>query len=206
MGKADYIDRAELLHVLALLTPANRLAMEISLATGLRISDVLALRSEQLAPRMRVREAKTRKMRTVRLPADLLRRARQMSDLYPWSPWVFGHRLDPDKHRTRQAVWSDLQRAARAIRLPKGLQCSPHSARKGAAVALYRRTGDLARVQTMCNHDRPETTMLYALADVLTARKAGRLHDRYRPAQQNGASARKREKMAKKPSKTGDKP
>lgn len=183
MGKADYIEREELLHVLALLTPENRLAMEISLATGLRISDVLALRSAQLAPRMRVTEAKTKKVRSVRLPAELLRRAQLLA--HHGSEWVFPHRLDPAKHRTRQAVWCDLQRAAHAVRLPAAMQCSPHSARKGAAVALYRRSGDLDKVRKFLAHDRPETTLLYAMADALTARRLGQKGGRYKAPKSN---------------------
>ena len=46
--RSDYIRREEFEHILAALTPPNRLAMRVSLATGLRIGDVLNLRTEQI--------------------------------------------------------------------------------------------------------------------------------------------------------------
>ena len=55
--RSEWIDQEDLGHVLALLMPANRLAMEIAIHTGLRIGDVLALRSDTLAQRMTIHEA-----------------------------------------------------------------------------------------------------------------------------------------------------
>lgn len=59
--RADYIAKQEFKHLLAALMPPNRLALEVSLATGLRISDVLNLRTERLEERMTIRELKTGK-------------------------------------------------------------------------------------------------------------------------------------------------
>lgn len=191
-------------HVLALLMPANRRAMEIALATGLRIGDVLALRRDQLAPRMRVTERKTGKQRTVRLPAALLRDLQRLAGTYPAGcVWLFPGR-DPAKPRTRQAVWQDVQRAARAVRLPGAVQCSPHSARKAYAVRLYQRCGDLARVQRDLKHSSPEVTLLYAMADQLTARKIGAQRDRYTPSDKRNKSAQKAGKPGK-AAKSGEK-
>lgn len=173
--KADYIWKEEFEHALALLMPENRLALEVSLATGLRIGDVLGLRTAQLRERFTVVEQKTKKRRRVRLPAELLRRLRQQAG----AEWVFPHRTDPARHRTRQAVYADLRRAARALRMPQQLRCTPHSARKIAAVELYRKTGDLARVQRLLNHSSEAVTQLYALADLMTQRRLGQIGGRY---------------------------
>lgn len=190
--------------MLALLMPANRRAMEIALATGLRISDVLSLRCDQLAQRMRVTERKTGKKRIVRLPVALLRDLQRLVGTYPEDcPWLFPGR-DPAKPRTRQAVWQDVQRAARAVRLPASVQCSPHSARKAYAVRMYQRTGDLTRVQRDLKHSSPEVTLLYAMADELTARKLEAQRDRYTPRKrcekpsQAAEKQRKTEKSVKK--------
>ena len=184
--------------------PANRRAMEIALATGLRIGDVLTLRRDQLAQRMRVTERKTGKQRTVRLPAALLRDLQRMAGTYPSDcAWLFPGR-DPAKPRTRQAVWQDVQRAARAVRLPGAVQCSPHSARKAYAVRLYQRTGDLARVQRDLKHSSPEVTILYAMADQLTARRIGAQRDRYTPSKKRNKLAQTAEKPGK-AAKSGEK-
>lgn len=190
--------------MLALLMPANRRAMEVSLATGLRIGDVLTLRRDQLAQRMRVTERKTGKRRTVRLPAALLRDLQREAATYPEDcQWLFPGR-DPAKPRTRQAVWQDVQRAARAVRLPASVQCSPHSARKAYAVRLYQRSGSMERVQRDLRHSDPAVTLLYAMADQLTERKLKAQQDRYTPKARRNGMAQNGEKQ-RKTAKNGEK-
>lgn len=168
--RTDYIDQAELEHLLAALMPANRLALEISLATGLRISDVLNLRTDEVRNakegRLSIREMKTGKRRRFRLPAELQRRALALAG----KVFIFENRLDWRRHRTRQAVYKDLRRAAELFRLSSHLTIAPHSARKVWAVGQRRKHG-LGRVQQLLNHSSEAVTMLYAMADELTARK-----------------------------------
>ena len=153
-------------HLLAALMPPNRLACEVSACTGLRISDVLNLRTTKLSERFSVRELKTGKTKRVRLPRALLDRLlAQAGRIY-----VFENRLDYRKPRTRQAVYKDLRRAAKLFRVKTHI--SPHSARKIYAVSEYRRTGSLAAVQKLLNHEDEAVTMLYAMADQLTERRA----------------------------------
>ncbi|MGM9586456.1 MAG: tyrosine-type recombinase/integrase, partial [Candidatus Limivicinus sp.] len=73
-------------------------------------------------------------------------------------------------HKTRQAVWADVKRAAKAARLPANV--GTHSARKVYAVRKLQRTGDLAAVQRALNHSDPAVTMVYAMADHL-AKQSG---------------------------------
>lgn len=166
--RTDYILKTELEHLLAALMPENRLALEISMNTGLRISDVLNLRTESVRDasegRLTVRELKTGKTRRVRLPVELQRRALAFAG----KVFVFEGRNDWKKPRTRQAVFKDLKRIARAFRLE--LNVAPHSARKVYAVEQFKRDGNLKRVQRLLNHDSEHVTMLYALADQLVQR------------------------------------
>lgn len=159
--RTEWIDGEDLDMVLLLLRPANRLACQVAIKTGLRIGDVLALRPADLRQRMTVREAKTGKSRRVYLSKQLVDALRRQAG----AVWVFPGRSDPTKHRTRQAVWADVKRAQRAMRLPANL--GPHSCRKVYAVRQYHRTGDLAAVQAALQHSDPAVTMLYALADHL---------------------------------------
>ena len=164
--RAEYIDRAMLEHVLAAFMPANALALEVSAHTGLRIGDVLALKTADLRQRMSVREEKTGKRRRIYLPADLLDRLIAQAGKI----WVFEGRTDYRRHRTRQAVWKDLRRAASAFRLAEHV--SPHTARKVYAVEAYRESGgDLEAVQKRLLHSDPAVTAIYAMADALTARR-----------------------------------
>lgn len=162
--KTEYLLYREVDQVLSALTPVNRLVMRVALHTGLRIGDVLSLKSAQLAPHFWVTESKTGKRRQIGLPepllSDLKNQAGQM--------WVF-EGSDPKKHRTRQAVWKDVKRAARAFRLPQNV--APHSARKVFAVELMEKYGDIERVRRALNHSNEAVTLIYALADKQLAAK-----------------------------------
>ena len=174
--RSDYIPAAEFRHILAALTPPNRLALEISMATGLRISDVLSLQTAKLAQRMTVCEQKTGKNRRIYIPKELYDRAIRQAGRV----WVFPGRLKPARqHRTRQSVYKEIKRAADLFRIPvRGLQISPHTARKVYAVEQYQTTGSLKRVQQLLQHDDEAVTMVYAMADVLTARNHPTYHER----------------------------
>ena len=171
--RSDYVQPVMMEHILAALTPPNRLVMEICLASGLRVSDALNLRTEQLRSksaklpnRISVRELKTGKTRRITLPRELFDRLlAQAGKIY-----VFPGRLDYRKHRSRQAVYKDIRRAARLFRLPEDLRVSPHSARKIYAVGKYQSSGSLQHVKELLNHTDEAVTILYAMADELTAR------------------------------------
>lgn len=159
-----YLLEREVGHVLAALTPSNRLVAQVCLHTGLRLGDVLSLRPQQLAGHFWLTESKTGKRRQVGLPKPLLAQLRAQAG----EGWVFPGR-NPAKHRTRQAVWADVKRAARAFRLPQNV--GPHSFRKVYAVELLRKYGDLERVRRALNHGSYTTTMVYAMADRLLEAK-----------------------------------
>ena len=164
--KTEYLLNREVGHVLAALTPQNRLIARVCLHTGLRISDVVNLRTERLGPQFTIREAKTNKPRKVGLSRELLEEIKAQAG----EKWAFPSRLDPSEHRTRQAVWKDVKRAAKAFRLPQNV--APHSFRKVYAVELLGKYGDIERVKRALNHSSLEITMIYAMADkLLTAKR-----------------------------------
>ena len=85
--------------------------------------------------------------------------------------WAFPGAKD-GQHKTRQAVWKDVKRAAKAFRLPQNV--GPHSFRKVYAVELLAKYGDIERVRRSLNHQNVATTLIYAMADrLLEARSAG---------------------------------
>lgn len=166
--RAEYAENAVFNTLLNALMPENRRALALSLCTGLRIGDVLNIRTERLRPRMTVRELKTGKNRRITIPKNLYAELSVSKGKY----WLFEGRLDSKKHRTRAAVFKDLQRCAKLYRINgKKIKehLSPHSARKIYAVEAYRKSGgDLKKVQKLLNHENEAVTMLYAMADILT--------------------------------------
>lgn len=156
--KTEYLLNREVDNVLAALTPENALVMRVALRTGLRISDILSFKTDQLKSRFWVTESKTGKKRQIGLPEPLL------SDLKKNAGpvWVFPGR-NGKNHRSRQAVWKDVKRAAKALRLPQNV--GPHSARKVYAVDLLEKYGDIDRVKRALNHSSLAVTLIYAMAD-----------------------------------------
>lgn len=160
----EYLLNREMEHVLALLMPSNRLVMRVILHTGMRVSDVLALKTADLRPSGWYIEQKTGKKRRFGLPGPLLAEIKAQAG----TEWAFPGR-DPHKPRTRQAVWADVKRAQRAFRLPENL--GTHSARKIYAVDLLKKYGDIEKVRRALNHDRAMTTAIYAMSDILLERR-----------------------------------
>lgn len=152
--------------LLTALMPENRLALLVSMHTGLRIGDVLQIRTEQIKrQRFTVREQKTGKIKKVFVPVELWRDMNRIAG----RRYVFEGRLDWRKPRTRSAVYKDLRRVCELYRLDgKAIRAhlSPHSARKIYAVRQMRRYG-IERVKELLNHESEAVTMLYAMADVL---------------------------------------
>jgi integrase len=164
--KTDFIDNDVMSHILYALTYENRLVCKVCLETGLRVGDVLLFKSKDLDKgTFTITEQKTKKKKVIRLRASLKKELRSVAGSY----FVFEHRTDPMKHRTRQAVYTDLKRACKAFRIKENI--SPHSMRKSFAVDLFKSTGDLKKVQQALNHDNDLVTMLYAMADVLSKKK-----------------------------------
>lgn len=143
------INRSQLRALLGLLPDAAALAVRISADTGLRISDVLAIRVSDIAPTMRVRESKTGKERAVKLSADTLDAAISYAK--------HGHAmLIP---RNRSTIYRQIRHAANTLGMP---HVSMHSVRKYYARQYCRKHG-LDATQREMQHDYLSTTLLYVL-------------------------------------------
>lgn len=154
-------------HVFAALTPENRRVCRVCVETGLRVGDVVQLRTEQLSQQFWITEAKTGKRRRVNLKAELLADLKK----HAGKEWVFPGR-DPKKHRTRQAVWVDVKRAAKAFRLPQNV--SVHSLRKVYACDMLAKSkGNVSKVQKALNHGDAATTLIYVMAEQIYRAKYG---------------------------------
>lgn len=151
--------------MLAALTPSNALVMRVILHTGMRVSDVLRLKTADLKSSGWYTEQKTGKRRRYGLPRELLTQIQAQAG----PVWAFPGRVRSSKHRTRQAVWADVKRAQRAFRMPQNI--GTHSARKMYAVDLMTRYGDIEAVRRNLNHSSSAVTAVYAMADQLVARR-----------------------------------
>lgn len=143
------ITPAELRKLLKLLPDASALAVRISADTGLRISDILAIRSGDLAPVMLVTERKTGKSRRVRLRPATLKAAKAYA----------AHGCDHLIPHAPSTIYRQIRRAAAELGME---HVSMHSIRKLYA-RQYCRAHGLAATQRELQHDYLSTTMLYVL-------------------------------------------
>lgn len=159
--QSQYIDREVWRAIMPCMTRQNALAIAVSLETGLRIGDVLALQVSDLSDTcITYTAAKTGKRGSAPCASRLLDLLRQNARRGACFPPRQGSK---SPHRSRQAVWRNVRDAARKCGIKPHV--SPHSARKTYAVELYHRRG-IAAVQAALQHDDVNTTNLYALADL----------------------------------------
>lgn len=145
MSRTRAITSAELHTLLRRLDDPAKLAVRIAADTGLRVSDILALRGDQIAPTMRVQERKTGKTRTVRLRPATLKAAKA------YAKYSGKYLIDRD----RSTLYRQIRAAA--ADMP---HVSMHSIRKYYA-KRYCAAHGLRATQKELQHDYLSTTLLY---------------------------------------------
>lgn len=159
--KSEYVDSSVYNSLFPYMTYENVLALRVALATGLRIGDVLKIRTDDIKGRtLNYVAEKTEKKGTKVLPQKLVTELRRNA----CGGWAFPGRKGG--HRTRQAVWADVKKARKAVGLEANI--TPHSTRKTYAVDLYHEKG-IEATERELQHDSLATTMLYAFSNVLEA-------------------------------------
>lgn len=161
--RTDYLNPQLYNKLYSVMTYSNVLALRVALETGLRIDDVLSLKPDNLRKRTLTGIAKkTGKKFSKAISQDLSNRLKQVCG----ENYIFPHRTNPEKHRTRQAVWSNMKKASKLLNID--LNVAPHSARKTYAVKVFEDKG-LDATQKELQHDRLSTTMIYAFSKMLSA-------------------------------------
>jgi integrase/recombinase XerD len=148
------------------LAQRNVAMIELVYATGLRVSEVVGLRTNQvnLEGGFLTVVGKGRKERAV--PLGTFARERLLAYLGTARPQLLGKRLSPylfvtraGRPMTRQAFWHLLGRWALARDLRRPL--SPHTLRHAFATHLVEGGADLRAVQLMLGHADISTTEVY---------------------------------------------
>lgn len=165
------------------LPPDDRLACCLMRACGLRVSDVLALRTPEAALLavgrvVTITERKTGKAKLIECPDGLREALRAQLRRAGKSIWLFpgGTR---EGHRGREPFSRRIAQIARELGYIGTV--SPHSWRKCYAVELRRAGVALSDIQELLNHRHQSTTVLYAYSDTiapvrLATRRSRRLH------------------------------
>jgi integrase/recombinase XerD len=142
-------------------TPRDRLLLQTAYAAGLRLSEVICLRVEDIDARrmvLHVRAAKGRKDRLVPLSPLLLERLRGYWRQYRPGRWLFPGQTAAG-HLSRGQVQRLCRRAVRAAGLTK--RASMHTLRHSYATHLLEQGVDLMTLQQRLGHNQVSTTLRY---------------------------------------------
>ena len=148
----------------AIVVPVHRLVLTTAYASGLRLSEVIALRAEDIdSARMLIHvQGKGQKERVVPLSVVLLQGLRAywktQRPSTPGSSWLFVG-ANPNSHIGESAV----QKACIRARFKSGLgkHATPHTLRHSFATHLLESGTDLRTVQALLGHAHIATTVIY---------------------------------------------
>lgn len=164
--RARYLSQAEIDKLSAVMKSADWLPLRVACATGLRVGDVVKIRTSDLSGGgVSYVAEKTRKAGFSPCPEHLLRQMRKNARL----GWCFPSKKGKG-HITRQAVWARVKRACEKSGVSAD-GVSPHSFRKFFAVDLLNKT-DLRTVQEALQHSNVYVTEQYAFSDWSTGSNA----------------------------------
>lgn len=163
--KSRYLTEEEIKSLRLALEEAAFLPLVVSLETGLRVGDVVALKVSDVKPDgIHYKAQKTGKRGVATISGKTRKRLNKKGK------WLFPSPYKVGQHLTRQAVWARIKSAAKSCGLDlEGV--SPHSMRKVFAVELYRKKGFKA-VQEALQHSYASTSEIYAFADWNTGKNA----------------------------------
>lgn len=137
----------------------NYILFILGISTGLRISDILKLKKEDLlSTHVILRETKTRKQKRIRIPPsirkEILEYAKELID----GDYVIQSRQGANKAIDRSTAYRILREAAEHVHLK---EIGTHTLRKTFGYHFYKQTKDVAMLQEMFNHSSPQITLRY---------------------------------------------
>ena len=163
--KSRFLTEEEIKSLRAAFDELAFLPLVVSLETGLRVGDVVALKVSDVKPDgIHYKAQKTGKRGVATISANTRKRLNKKGK------WLFPSPYKVGQHLTRQAVWARMKVAGKSCGVDlEGL--SPHSMRKVFAVELYRKKGFQA-VKEALQHSYSSSTEIYAFSDWNTGENA----------------------------------
>ncbi len=165
--KSRYLTDAEIALIFANLPTERRLIFEISLATGLRIGDVLKIRARDVRSvgrgemLIKFTAEKTGKRGECVLNGTI---SKHLFSLRRGKKGFLWASRSKSGHITRQTAWNWFKAAAKAAKIEiKGV--SPHALRKSFAVKLRHERG-IEAAQRALQHTNCAQTAIYAYSDI----------------------------------------
>ncbi|MEZ4417978.1 MAG: tyrosine-type recombinase/integrase [Gemmatimonadota bacterium] len=141
--------------------PKHRALLMLLYSAGLRVSEVVRLKPEDLDLErglLRVRRAKGRKDRYTLLAKKAVAAVTLYRDAYPTEHWLFPGERE-DRHLTPRSVQRIVKRSARAAGIAKNV--TTHTLRHSFATHLLEGGTNLRVIQELLGHESARTTQIY---------------------------------------------
>jgi integrase len=131
----------------------------IGINTGLRASDLVKLTVKQVKGRKKitVKEGKTKKPRVIQL-TNIHEEVQAYIKTLEDTEWLFPSRQG-GSHITTTQAYRQLVKAAEMVDIEEGI--GTHTMRKTFGYWFYKQTKDIAKLQEILNHSKPEITKRY---------------------------------------------
>jgi integrase len=130
----------------------------IGINSGIRVGDLLQLKVNDLKKKKKVviMEGKTKKRREINL-SKVYEEVQEYIKTVD-SEWLFPSRKGNESISPTQA-YRQLNKAANMVNIDEGI--GTHTMRKTFGYWFYKQTKDVAKLQMILNHSRPDITLLY---------------------------------------------
>lgn len=137
----------------------NYILFVIGISTGLRISDILKLKKEDLLnTHVILRETKTKKQKRIRIPPSVRREFVDYAKTLDTGDYVVKSRQGENSPIDRSTAYRILREAAEYVGLS---EIGTHTLRKTFGYHFYHQTKDVAMLQEIFNHSSPHITLKY---------------------------------------------
>jgi integrase len=141
----------------------NFILFLLGISLGLRISDLLTLKKEDLyQSHIWIWEKKTKKSKKyrkqVRIPGYIKKYLISYADKLNDGDYVFKSRQGGNRPIDRSTAYRILNKAAKEVNLK---EIGTHTLRKTFGYHFYKKTKDVATLQKLFNHSSPEITLRY---------------------------------------------
>lgn len=128
--------------------------------TGLRISDILRLRVKDVAGKnyINLKEKKTNKHKRIPINPVLKRELKSYIEDKPLNEYLIKSRIGKNQPISRTQAYRIMKEIANTFGLD---EIGTHSMRKTFGYHYYKQTKDIAFLQKVFNHAKPEDTLRY---------------------------------------------
>lgn len=137
----------------------NYIMFLIGISIGLRISDILPLKKEDLFnSHIDITEEKTTKKKKVIIPGYIKKEIHSYAETLNDGDYVVKSRKGTNRPIDRSQAYRIIREAAEHANLTK---IGTHSLRKTFGYHYYEKTKNVAVLQELFNHGDPQTTLIY---------------------------------------------